>query len=414
MEIEEIANQIKKHNGRLYLVGGAVRDKLLGKEKTDEDYCVVGLSKEEFEGLFPNAKIRGKSFAVYDLEKKEFALARREKKTGKGHKEFGIETGKEISIEEDLARRDITINAMAKDVLTGKIIDPFDGKEDLKHKIIRATTKAFREDPLRVYRVARLAAKLEFTVEENTITLMKSLKKELLTLPKERVFIELKKALQADKPSIFFETLKQAGVLDVHFKEIYKLIGALQPVKYHPEGDAFNHTMQTIDNTAKQTKKLEIRFAGLVHDLGKGLTPKRMYPHHYGHDKNGPIPIRELTARIGTPTTWKKCGITAAKEHMLGGIFFKMTPAKQVALIERVEKSILGIQGLQIVVNADRTREGDVEKPKQFAPIAKKCLKEIDGEYIKQKYNLVDGITIKNKLHEERVKWMKQEKVKKS
>ena len=414
MEIEEIANQIKKHNGRLYLVGGAVRDKLLGKEKTDEDYCVVGLSKEEFEELFPNAKIRGKSFAVYDLEKKEFALARREKKTGKGHKEFGIETGKEISIEEDLARRDITINAMAKDVLTGKIIDPFDGKKDLKHKIIRATTKAFKEDPLRVYRVARLAAKLEFTVEENTITLMKSLKKELLTLPKERVFIELKKALQADKPSIFFEILKQAGVLDVHFKEIYKLIGALQPVKYHPEGDAFNHTMQTIDNTAKQTKKLEIRFAGLVHDLGKGLTPKRMYPHHYGHDKNGPIPIRELTARIGTPTTWKKCGITAAKEHMLGGIFFKMTPAKQVALIERVEKSILGIQGLQIVVNADRTREGDVEKPKQFAPIAKKCLKEIDGEYIKQKYNLVDGITIKNKLHEERVKWMKQEKVKKS
>ena len=306
MEIIEIANKIKEKGGRLYLVGGAVRDELLGRNKKDEDYCVVGLSKEEFVELFPHAILRGKSFAVFDLYKKEFALARKEKKVGTGHKEFEIVTGKEITIEEDLARRDITINSMAKDVLTEKIIDPYSGKKDLKHRLIRATTKAFKEDPLRVYRVARLAAELEFSVDEETINLMHSLKRELNTLSKERVFVEFRKALETDKPSIFFNVLKGANVLDIHFKEIYKLIGALQPVKYHPEGDAYNHTMQTVDNACTQTKNVEIRFAALVHDLGKGLTPKKMYPHHHAHDKMGVIPVRELSTRLRTSKFMEK------------------------------------------------------------------------------------------------------------
>ena len=408
MDIIEIANIIKESGGRLYLVGGAVRDKILGKKVQDEDYCITGLSETEFVNLFPNAKIRGKSFAVFDMYKKEFALARKEKKVGLGHKEFEVITGKEITIEEDLARRDITINSIAEDVLTKEIIDPFDGRKDIENKTIRATSKAFSEDPLRVYRVARFAANLEFSVDKNTLKLMNTLKKELLNLSKERVFVELKKALQTDKPSIFFNVLRDANVLDVHFLELYDLIGALQPVKYHPEGDAYNHTMLTLDNSAKQTKSLEIRFAALVHDLGKGLTPKEMYPHHYAHDKTGPLPVRELCKRIGVPNTWRKCGVTAAKEHMIAGIFFKMTPAKQVSLIERVEKSVLGIQGLQVVVNADRIRSEEQEKPKQFAPIAKKCIKEINGDYIMEKYGIKDGLEIKSKLHEERVMWMKR------
>ena len=313
MEIIEIANKIKENGGRLYLVGGAVRDELLEKQKKDEDYCVVGLSQEEFTKLFPKAILRGKSFAVFDLEKKEFALARKEKKVGTGHKEFEIVTGKEITIEEDLSRRDITINSMAKDVLTGKIIDPFDGKKDLKHKLIRATTKAFKEDPLRVYRVARFAAELEFSVEEETIKLMHSLKKELDTLSKERVFVEFRKALETDKPSIFFNILKEANVLDVHFKEIYKLIGALQPAKYHPEGDAYNHTMQTVDNACILTKNLEIRYAALVHDLGKGLTPKKMYPHHHAHDKLGPVPVRDLSTKLRSSKFMEKMRSNSSK-----------------------------------------------------------------------------------------------------
>ena len=195
MDIFEIANKIKKHGGNLYLVGGAIRDKLLGKEVHDEDYCVTGISVEEFEKLFPYAHIRGRSFEVYDIEGKEFAMARKEKKSGKGHKEFEIETGKNITIEEDLRRRDITINSIAQEVLTGKLIDPFNGVKDIQNKLIRATSNAFLEDPLRVYRVARLSASLNFEVEDNTINMMKKLKNELNTLSKERVFTEFIKAL---------------------------------------------------------------------------------------------------------------------------------------------------------------------------------------------------------------------------
>ena len=148
---------------------------------------------------------------------------------GFGHKEFEIETGKEITIEEDLARRDITINAIAKDVLTGEVIDPFGGRNDIENKIIRKTTSHFKEDPLRVYRVARIAAQLEFMVDEETIKEMETLKPELLSLSKERVFVEFRKALESNKPSIFFEVLRKANVLEVHFKEIQDLIGALQP-----------------------------------------------------------------------------------------------------------------------------------------------------------------------------------------
>ncbi len=183
----------------------------------------------------------------------EFALARRETKTGIGHKEFEVDT-KDVTIEEDLARRDITINAIAKNVLTGEIIDPFNGRKDIKKGIIKATTNAFKEDPLRVYRVARIATKTKFKVEENTLKLMEELKPELNTLSKERVFVEFEKALKEDKPSIFFEVLKQAKVLDVHFKEIFDLIGALQPVEYHPEGDSYNHTMIVLDKAARVNK----------------------------------------------------------------------------------------------------------------------------------------------------------------
>lgn len=414
-DIKSIANKIKQEGGRLYLVGGAVRDSLLGKETHDEDYCVTGLSCEKFQGIFPEAHVRGKAFAVFDIEGKEFALARTESKLGKGHKEFEIKADSKISIEEDLARRDITINAIAKDVLTGEIIDPFNGKEDLKNKIIRATTSHFKEDPLRVYRVARFAAGLGFEVEPETLKQMNELKNELDTLSKERVFTELSKALEAEKPSIFFETLKKANVLDVHFKEIKNLIGAEQPIKYHPEGDAYNHTMLVLDMAADMTKnfetnrKLEIRFSALVHDLGKGLTPKEQYPHHYGHEDTGVELVVKFGNKINAPNNWIKCGKTACKEHMKGGIFYKMKPSTKVDFIERVDKTLLGLEGLQIIVISDKTSGGrKINKEDiDFANIGKRCLNEINGEYIKNKYNLEAGIKFGNKLHEERVKWMK-------
>lgn len=407
-EIEIIANKIKNAGGRLYLVGGAVRDEILGKEIHDEDYCVTGI--EDFEKLFPEAYIRGKDFAVFDINGKEFAMARTETKQGKGHREFEIKTNPNITIEQDLSRRDITINSIAKDVLTQEIIDPFDGQKDIKNKIIRATSKSFSEDPLRVYRVARFSAQLGFSVEKETIKMMNELKGELENLSKERVFSEFKKALETDKPSIFFEVLKQADVLDIHFKEVKALIGVEQPPKYHPEGDAYNHTMLVLDKSAELTQKVEIRFSALVHDFGKGVTPKEQYPHHYGHENSGPDIVENFGRNLKIPNNWIKCGKTACREHMRGGIFYKMKPSKKVEFIERVDKSLLGLEGLQIVVISDKTsggRENNIEDI-NFEEIGKQCINEINGEYIQNKYNIKPGIELGKKLHEERIKWLKE------
>ncbi len=407
MDIFEIANKIKRCGGNLYLVGGAVRDKLLGKEVNDEDYCVTGISSKEFERIFPYAHTRGKFFEVYDIEGKEFAMARKEKKNGKGHKEFEIQTGQNITIEEDLKRRDITINSIAQEVLTGNLIDPFNGVKDIENKMIRATSNAFLEDPLRVYRVARFSSSLNFEVEDNTINMMKKLKNELNTLSKERVFTEFRKALATNKPSNFFNILRRANVLDVHFKEIYDLIGSTQPEKYHPEGDSYNHTMIVVDRCAGLTNKLEIRFSALVHDLGKGITPKEMLPHHYGHDEKGVKLVGELGKRIGIPIVWQKCGKISAKEHMKGGIFNKMTPAKQVDFITRVSKSMLGLDGMKIVVMCDKWRGAEPPDDIRFDVIGKQILEEVNGNYIKENYNVKDQRKIGDLLRNDRIKLIK-------
>lgn len=413
MEIEQIAKIIKQNGGNTYLVGGAVRDAILNKPIKDEDYCITGFTSEKFLKLFPMAKIRGKAFEVFVLEGKEFALARKETKVGKGHKEFTIEANEDISIEEDLKRRDITINSIAQDVLTKEIIDPFGGKEDLENKIIRATSSRFGEDPLRVYRVARIAANLNFMVSKKTINMMSKIKNELETLSKERVFAEFKKALETDKPSIFFNVLKEADVLEIHFKEIYDLIGAIQPIKYHPEGDSYNHTMLALDNSAKITKDVKIRFCTLVHDLGKGRTPREMYPHHYNHEQRGITPLKDFCKTLGCPNDWQKSGQIAVLEHMKGGIFQYMTIPKKVSFIEKIDKSPLGLKGMQIVVYCDRCRNSESDKEEikdkqyDFYTIGRKILQEIDGKFIIKQYGLMSGAEFGKRLHEERIKWLK-------
>ena len=406
MEIKEIAKKMEESGGRLYLVGGAVRDKLLGRENYDEDYCVVGLDNSEFKRLFPMAKLDGKAFPVYRMNGCEFALARKETKVGVGHKEFEVVSGKEITLKEDLERRDITINAMAEDVLSGELFDYFGGKKDLESGVIRAVSSHFSEDPLRVYRVARFSSVLGFSVDKETISMMNDLKPELVYLSKERVFEELKKALASEKPSIFFNVLREADVLDVHFEPIYKLIGALQPEKYHPEGDAYNHTMICLDKSCEYTSDLKIRFSVLVHDLGKGETPKEEYPHHYGHEERGVEVVRNFCDYLKMPNSWKKCGMVAARQHMRGGIFNKMKPSKKVDFIERVDKSYLGLEGLQIVVDCDKG--GRTEDNLDFLSIGKKCLSSVIAEKVAKEYNLKPGIALGKKLHEERVAWMKK------
>ena len=406
-DIREIAKTINLNGGNLYLVGGAVRDELLGIKIHDEDYSVTGISFEEFKKLFPMAYVRGKDFPVFSIDNKEFAIARKERKIGIGHKDFDVETDKKITIEQDLERRDITINAIAKEVLTSKIIDPFGGIEDLKSKTIRAVSSHFEEDPLRVYRVARFASQFDFKVDENTIIMMTSLKNELASLSVERVYNEFSKALLTDKPSIFFDVLKQSNVLDVHFKEIYDLIGAEQPPKYHPEGDSYNHTMIVLDKVANKTKELEIRFSALVHDLGKGTTPKEEYPHHFNHEKRGAELVKNMGKRLKLPTRLIKCGVTSCLEHMRGGIFDKMTTTKKVKFIERVNSTILGLDGLQIIVDADdMTSENN--NSNQFAKLGHEIINCTNGNEIMKKYGITEGKEVANKMHEVRVKYLKK------
>ncbi len=409
--IIEIANKIKENGGNLYLVGGAIRDELLGIESHDNDYSVTGLSFDEFKEIFPNAHIRGKDFPVFIINDSEFAIARRERKIGLGHNSFDICTDKSITIEEDLLRRDITINAIAKEVLTGKIIDPFSGIDDLNNHIIRAVSNHFIEDPLRAYRVCRFASSFNFDIEENTIKMMNSLKEELLTLSVERVYAEFYRTLLSSRPSIFFKSLKKANILDVHFKEIFDLIGAEQPIEYHPEGDSFNHTMIVLDKVADATKNLvdrrkaEIRFSSLVHDLGKGITPKEEYPHHIGHDINGIDLVKNMGKRLKVPNRMIKCGITSCKEHMRGGIFDKMTPGKKVSFIERINKTILGLDGLQYIVDADN-KNNDLNK-NQFAKIGYEVINSVNGNSIKEKYKIDLKANFASRIHEERVRYLR-------
>lgn len=402
MEILECAKKIKENGGNLYLVGGAVRDKFLGIEPHDKDYCVTGLTQEEFEVLFDNAYKRGKNFCVYDIDGVEFALARKEIKSGQKHTDFEVEVGKQITIEEDLSRRDVTINSIAIDVLTNEIIDPFNGIKDIENRIIRATSNAFSDDPLRVYRVAVLAARYNFEIEQETLKLMKSLKDDLKHLSGERVLGELKKALNCDKPSIFFEVLKKADCLQEHFKEIYDLIGVEQPVKYHPEGDAFNHTMEVVDRCASATPILKIRFCALVHDLGKALTPKSNWPHHYNHERLGVTPINSLCKRLCVSNDWRKSAITACTEHMLGGKYYELKNSTKVDFFERVHRSLLGLQGLEIIVNADKHPDTKIE----FAKIGEDVIKNING---KEMSNIKDYNVLKEKVRAKRIEYLKKQ-----
>ena len=399
--VTDLAREISAIGGRLYLVGGAIRDLLMGKKPHDFDYCVTGIEIGDFQKLLPGAKMHGKAFPVLDFRRREFAFARKEIKTSKGHKGFEMISNKDISIEEDLLRRDITINSIAMDVLTEEIIDPYNGRQDIEKQIIRATSDAFVEDPLRTYRVARFESQLDFRIEPNTFDLMQKTKEELNTLSPERVYTELEKALKSPKPSVFFEALKQANLLDVHLEEIQNLIGVIQPALYHPEGDAYNHTMQVIDKMAMQTNEPHIIFAGLVHDLGKALTPIEERPRHIGHEERGVELVKKLCTRLKLPTKYQKAGVTACVEHMKAGLYNEMRTAKKVDFIERLSKSALTIDGMEILANADNTKNTKI----QFAEIGREMLEKINAkEYPKN----MDYNIIKENLRRDRINWLNE------
>lgn len=349
---------------KIYQVGGSVRDEIIGIPVSDKDFVVVGATEAEFLKKFPKAEKVGKSFPVFLVNGCEYAFARRERKTGHGYRGFSVEFSPDITLEEDLKRRDITINAIAKDPdFPNRYIDPYGGIEDIKKKRIVHVSEAFSEDPLRVYRVARFAAKFpDFSVDKSTIKLMNSIGDELETLSTERVWKELEKALYYPRPSRFFEILKETELLKYHFPEVLALVGVpAGPIQYHPEGDAFIHTIETMDRLKLSGNNDPVAmFAALCHDWGKASSSPDNYPHHYGHDKAGVPIIEKFCHRMkNVPERYKFAAIAVAKYHMIVREIDKITPKKAISIIKDISSTSCGLDGFMDAVKADNARQND-------------------------------------------------------
>ena len=302
-----------------YLVGGAVRDKLLGRPIKDRDWVVVGSTPKQMLALGYQAV--GADFPVFlhPNTKEEYALARIERKVGAGYTGFSCDASSGVTLEEDLLRRDLTINAMAMDN-QGNIIDPYNGQQDLKHKLLRHVSAAFVEDPLRVLRVARFAARyhnLGFCIAPETLTLMQTIvaNGELTSLSAERVWQETACSLMEIHPEVYFENLRSCGALAVWLPELDVLWGIPDSPERHPEIDTGIHTMMVLQQAVRLSDKLHVRFAGLVHDLGKGLTPTETWPSHIGHEKIGLEAINRLCDRLKAPNDCRELGLMVSEFH---------------------------------------------------------------------------------------------------
>lgn len=328
-------------NMQVYLVGGAVRDELLGKPSADRDWVVVGSTPEELLAL--GYQQVGNEFPCYlhPETKEEYALARKETKTGRGHGGFHCEFGPDVTLEQDLERRDLTVNAIAKDE-TGRLIDPYGGVDDLNNKVLRHVSKAFSEDPLRVLRVARFTARyhgLGFKVHPGTQDLMRCLVKtgELESLTAERVWKEMSRALDEPKPSAFFLTLRACGALRALLPEVDALFGVPQPEKHHPEIDSGVHTMMVLDAAKSQFNSAIVNWAALLHDLGKGVTPKDQWPKHLRHEESGVPLVEAVCERYKVPNEYKAVAVLTAKHHLRCHRLLEMKPGSIMRLIEALD-----------------------------------------------------------------------------
>jgi tRNA nucleotidyltransferase (CCA-adding enzyme) len=384
---------------RIYRVGGAVRDMLLGREPKDFDFVVVGATTEEFLRTFPNAKAVGKSFPVYQVVEHgatfEYAFARRERKVALGHQGFEVESDPSVTLEEDLYRRDLTINALALPLvyrnnvpLEAQVIDVCGGLKDLRSQTLRHVSEHFVEDPLRVYRLTRFTAQLGFNVAPETSQLCWTIpREELFALSGERVGEETRKAMRSGDPVKYFETLRDIGGLGPWFPELLQLVGTpAGPPKYHQELDSFVHTMWVLDyftfpeNTVDLNPDLDLevlRWAALTHDLGKGVTPRDKWPSHPGHDAAGVPLVQRFCDRLRLPTYIKDACIVACAEHMKVHIFLEMRSGKWVDMVRRADRTRLQAEGLAVVAMADslgrKADEKDISGPRALHAAIEPC-----------------------------------------
>jgi tRNA nucleotidyltransferase (CCA-adding enzyme) len=398
---------------KIYLVGGAVRDRLLNKESSDKDWVVVGATPEMMveEGYEPV----GKDFPVFINKQtgEEYALARTERKTAKGYQGFAFNASQEITLEQDLERRDLTINAMAQDT-EGNLIDFHNGQADLTAGVIRHVSDAFLEDPVRILRAARFAARFGFTIAAETLSLMKEMvaNGEVDALVPERVWAEMHKALLTSSPQIFFQVLRDCGALARILPEIDDLFGVPQTAKYHPEIDTGIHTLMVVEQAAKLTKDPLVRFASLVHDLGKAVTPADILPSHRGHELGGLPIIRSLCERLRIPKKFQSLALAVAEYHLHMHKMFELKAQTILKMLEKTRSLMDDERAQQVAMCciADakgRTGLEDRDYPQSVLYIKfQQAAKSVNGGEIAKGHN--DGEKIQKAIHDARIIKIKQ------
>ncbi|MEF9676752.1 multifunctional CCA addition/repair protein [Pectobacterium aroidearum] len=355
---------------KIYLVGGAVRDSLLGLPVTEKDWVVVGATPEDL--LTQGYQQVGKDFPVFlhPVSHDEYALARTERKSGKGYTGFVCHAAPDVTLEQDLLRRDLTINAIAR-TEQGDLIDPYHGRRDLENHVLRHVSDAFSEDPLRVLRVARFAARfahLGFQIAEETMALMQKMahEGELAYLTPERVWKETEKALGTSSPDVYFQVLRDCGALAVLFPEIDNLYGVPAPAKWHPEIDTGIHTMMTVAMAARLSPEIDVRFATLCHDLGKGLTPPELWPRHHGHGPAGVKLVEALCQRLRVPNPIRDLAKLVAEYHDLIHTVQVLQPKTLLKLFDAIDvwRKPQRLEQLALTSEADaRGRAGFEDMP---------------------------------------------------
>ena len=327
---------------KTYLVGGAVRDQLLGVPVVDRDWVVVGATPEQMKAQ--GYRQVGRDFPVFlhPDTAEEYALARTERKTAPGYHGFAFDTSPDITIEQDLQRRDLTINAMAQDA-EGRLVDPWGGARDLERRVLRHVSTAFREDPVRILRVARFAARYAdrgFTVAPETLTLMREMVAagEVDALVAERVWLDTQKALAEPRPAAFVATLRACGALARLLPEVDRLYGIPQRADYHPEIDAGLHLGMVLDQAAALSQRDPlVVFAALLHDLGKALTPRDEWPRHHRHDAEGVEPVREVCRRLKVPRDYQRLAELVCRYHIRCHRVFEMRPTRVHDLVVKLD-----------------------------------------------------------------------------
>ncbi|HEY0686858.1 MAG TPA: multifunctional CCA addition/repair protein [Steroidobacter sp.] len=405
----------------IYLVGGAVRDELLGLAVRERDWVVVGARPEEL--LAEGFKAVGKDFPVFLHPEtgEEYALARTERKTGPGYRGFDTMFSPDVTLEQDLERRDLTINAIARDEATGQLVDPFHGQRDLQERWLRHVSPAFIEDPVRVLRLARFAARfapLGFRVAPETMELVREIaaRGELDALVPERVWQETQRALEMPAPRQFFEVLREGNALPVIFPEVHALFGVPQPEQWHPEIDTGLHTMMVLDQATQLSNDPIVRFAALTHDLGKAATPTHELPRHVRHEERGVGIVEEMCDRLRIPNAYRELGVLVSKYHLHMHKVTELRPNTVLELLENLDafRRPARFEQFLLACEADaRGRKGleqrDYPQPQYLSGARKIAASVMLSE---EERAGLQGFEIAKRLHDKRVRALKQYKEK--